>query len=145
MNNSLPLPVNYTNYTFNTYGVEYYYHYIHPVASIYAALMSLICTIIFAQKELRTGGPFFQYSLVNSAGSLVGMLLLSMMFLTRCGQLCPESSTFWAQEYEIYAFYLVANSLYFSGSIIQISISIQLYFSVTQKLKRLNSVAPVKV
>lgn len=73
------------------------------------------------------------------------MLFLSGLFLIRCGSICGQGTTHWAQLYELYLILFVDSSLYFGGSLVQIAISFQLYFSITQRFKRLNNVSPNKV
>jgi hypothetical protein len=135
-----------SNYSLpNDFRVSYYYYYVHPIFSIFATFQSLICTIVLSQKELRRSGAFFQYSLVNSAGGIVGCFILVFFFFTRCNSLCSASNSYWSQAYEIYAVYYVDGSLLLASSLIQIAISFKLYLTVTQRLKRINSVSPYKV
>lgn len=116
------------------FNVHYYYLYVHPVVTWIAVFMNFICSIVFAQRDLLSSGPFFQYSLFNSIGAVIGMAIFSFFSITRCGPLCPSISyAYWTQIYELYAGMFVDNSLYFASSLIQISISFQLYLSVTHK------------
>lgn len=123
---------NYTGY-YRDFYVHYYYYYVHPVATLVGSALNVVCAIVFAQKRLRTSGPFFQYSLVNSIGAAVALLLFAGFSLTRCGPFCSYANTYWSQQYEIYAVLFVDNSLYFASSLVQISISFQLYFTVNQR------------
>lgn len=122
--------------------LNYYYYYVHPTFVLFAMVIGILCTYILAQKELRTSGAFFQYAAVNSGSSAIAAPFLAMYFVTRCGSLCKTSETFWAQIYEIYGIYFFTSSVFFSTSLVQIAISFQLYFSVTNKFKKLNSVPP---
>lgn len=125
----------FSNYTIvEDFKVHYYYTYVHPVVTILAALANLVCSIVFAQRELLRTGPFFKYSLINSIGAIFGMLALLGFTFTRCGPLCPTIGyfTYETQVYELFVIYF-GNSLYMIGSLIQIAISTQLYLSITQK------------
>ena len=137
----------FSNYSFflEDFNVEYYYRYVHPFAVCTAAFMNIICAVVFAQKDLLSLGPFYQYSLANSIGSPIGMLLLVAYTFSRCNSLCTEDFTSGAQLLELYGIIYACNALYFFGSLIQIAISFQLYFSVSQRFKRLSSISPVKV
>ena len=123
---------NHTGYL-EDFNVHYYYFFIHPVATLTGSFMNIICTIVFAQKRLHNSGPFFQYSLVNSIAAALALALFSVYCLTRCGPFCGQAYTYWSQMYELYVGLFFDNSLYFAGSLIQISISFQLYFSITQR------------
>lgn len=123
---------NYTGYV-EDFNVHYYYTFVHPVATLVGSALNVVCAIVFAQRSLLASGPFFHYSLVNSVGATVALAAFSLFFLTRCGNFCSVANTYWSQLYELYAGLFFTNSLYFAGSLIQISISFQLYFSVTQK------------
>lgn len=138
--------LEFTNNTLfqNEYYVYYYYAYVHHIATFAAAFMNIICGIVFFQRELLTSGPFFQYSLLNSFGSATGMLLLVSYSFIRCGPLCHQGSNYLAAIVELAVMY-IGNFLYFGGSLVQIAISFQLYLSITQKFKKLNSVAPIKI
>lgn len=67
--------VVFSNYSgeVNDYNVHYYYFYVHPFATWLATLTNFMCVVVFAQKELLSKGPFFQYSLVNSLGAGIGI------------------------------------------------------------------------
>ena len=127
--------INFSNYTgnvqdFNTY---YYYFYLHPVLIFLAFLSNSVCVVVFAQRELRTAGPFFQYSLVNSIVSAAGTVLAGGMSFSRCGPLCNQAYSYESQVVELYSVMFLCNSTYFASSLIQIAISFQLYLSITQK------------
>lgn len=124
---------------------EFYFFYIYPSVLFVGALQSLVCTVVLAQKELRSSGPFFQYSLVNSVDSTLGTFLAAFLFLVNCGSLCSTSYTFASQLYKVVAVYFFVSSLYFHSSLIQLAISVHLYFTLIQKCKRLTEIAPVKV
>lgn len=123
---------NYSN-SIDNYNTEYYYLYVHPVACLSAAFMSLTCVIVFAQKDLLSLGPFYQYSLTNSIGSSIAMFLLAGYAFSRCNSLCNVSKSLQSQLFELYGIFYMCNAMYFYGSLIQIAISVQLYLSVTQK------------
>lgn len=131
----------FSNYT-ERLPISFYYYYIHPEFVLGAGLICFLCSYILGQHELRTSGPFFQYAAVNSFAAGIGSPTLAMYFITRCGSLCSSSSTYWSQVYEIYGVYFFTSSIFFSTSLVQIAISFQLYLSVTQKLKHLNSISP---
>lgn len=124
---------NFSNIGIEDYYVHYYYRYVHPFATLLAGLVQILCAFVFAQRELLASGPFFQYSLVNSIGAAVGMITLTGYAFSRCGPLCPEAYTYSSQAYELYGVIFFCNALYFGGSLIQIAISTQLYWSITQK------------
>lgn len=131
----------FSNYT-DRIPLNYYYYYVHPTFVLLAGVICILCSYILAQRELRTSGPFFQYAAVNSFTAGLASPCLAMYFLTRCGSLCTTSPTYWSQVYEIYGIYFFTSSVFFSTSLVQIAISFQLYLSVTQKFKRLNSISP---
>lgn len=135
-NNSYNTTYNFNNNTggIEDFNVHYYYYYVHPVFTSIAIIMSLICTIVFAQRDLLSSGPFFQYSLANSIGAVIGMAIFFLFTVTRCGPLCPATNyTYWTQLYEIYVVLFIDSALFFASTLTQISISFQLYFSVTNK------------
>lgn len=130
----------------NDYGVSYYYYYIHPIMSFTASGLSLICTIVLACKELRSSGPFFKYSLVNSASASISTFVFAFLFLNKCGgSVCSLSESYWVQFYQIYGIYLFCSTNYFAGAIIQIAIGVQLYLSIKRRFKSLSNVSPYKV
>lgn len=130
----------------NDYGISYYYFYVHPVLCVVSALLNLVNTIVLGSKKMRSSGPFFQYSLVNSAGATVTFILLMFLFLTKCGgSVCSISPSYWSQVYTIYAIYYVAYVYYAGSAFVQIAIGVQLYLSIKQKLKWLSAIAPYKI
>lgn len=134
------------NHTIEVYQFrEFYFFYVYPVILFFAAFQSLICTIVLAQKELRSSGPFFQYSLVNAINSTVGTFLAAFLFLINCGSLCDTSYTYASELYKILAVYFLVSSLYFQNSLIQIAISCHLYFNLIQKWKRFTELSPTRV
>lgn len=124
---------NYTDYSLDDYYVHYYYRYVHWLAVCSAAFMNAVCAVVFAHKDLLSLGAFYQYSLVNSIGAVLGMLLLIGYTFSRCASICTEDTTAFVQLFELYGVVYICNALYFFSSLVQIAISFQLYFSVTQK------------
>lgn len=124
---------------------EFYFFYIYPAFLFLAAFQSLICTIVLAQKELRSSGPIFQYSLVNSIDSAVGSFLAAFLFLINCGSLCSTSYTLASELYKIIFVYFAVTALYFHSSLIQIVISCHLYFTLEQKFKSFTNIQPIKL
>lgn len=132
---SSSLLVYFSNNTgYQNYNVHYYYFFVHPLVYLTGAIMNTLCTIVFAQKPLLSSGPFYHYYLVNSAFSAFGCVLFALVFITRCGPICGQDATYWSQIYELYACLFVVYSIYIASSLLQIAISFQLYFSITQKL-----------
>ena len=127
--------INFSNYTGNVenFYTHYYYFYLHPVLTMISFVSNSVCAVVFAQRELRTAGPFFQYSLVNSIISATGMIVATGMSFSRCGFKCNWSNSYESQVYELYGVMLLCNSTFFASSLIQIAISFQLYSSITQK------------
>lgn len=125
----------FNNYTkLEDFNTKYYYMYVHPVATWTAALVNICCAIVFGQKDLRKSGvAFFQYSLLNSLGAAVGMILLSGFTVSRCGDLCSISYLHETQAYQFYAIFYMGNAFFFGGSLVQITISVQIYFTITKK------------
>ena len=134
-NISNPITMTFSNHTgyLQDFYVHYYYFFVHPIATLTGSALNVVCAIVLAQKRLRRSGAFFQYSLVNSIGACLALALFSVYGLTRCGPFCGQAHTYWSQQYELYVGLFFDNSLYFAGSLIQISISCQLYFSITRK------------
>lgn len=137
LNNSSSALVYFTNYTgtLQDYHVHYYYAFVHPVVTLLSAFMNIICVCVLGQRDLvRSAGPFFKYSLVNSIAAAVGMVLLCGFAITRCGPVCPSFGyTYELQAFELYGVLFIGNSLYMFSSLIQIAISVQIYLSITQK------------
>lgn len=121
---------------------DVFYHYIFPLVSFIGCVQNILCAIVLSQKELRSAGAFFQYSLVNSINSALVTFLLFFMFLTNCGHICETSYSYISQLYNIIAILFIVSSLYCFSSLIQIAISFNLYFILLQKCKRLNTVSP---
>ena len=102
--------------------------------------------LYWVERELRSSGPFFKYSLINSAGAVLAFFLLSFLFLTKCGgSVCSISPTYWSQAYTIYAIYYVAYVYYITSALIQIASGVQIYLSIRQQLKWLSSISSYKV
>ena len=130
----------------NDYGVSNYYLYLHPILCAISTVLGLINTIVLSTRNLRTNGPFFQYSLVNSAGAVVASCLFLFVFLSRCGgSICSISAAYSSQVFMIYGIYYVGYIYYSSSAIIQIAIGFQLYFSIKQKFKWFININPYKV
>jgi hypothetical protein len=122
-----------------------FFHYIYPVIIFFAAFQNLICSVILAQRELRRGDPFFQYSLVNSIVSTVGTFLVGFMFLTECDLVCATAHTRSSQVYSVYVIGFVVSTLYVWNLLIHLSISFNMYFNLNQKFRRLRLVSPLAV
>lgn len=126
---------NFSNYTGNVqdYYMFYYYFYVHPFVTCLSVISNTICAIVFAQRELLSYGPVFQYSLVNSIVAVLGMAIAMGLCLSRCGPLCRHAYSYESQVFELYGVMFACNSLYFASSLIQIAISSHIYLSITQK------------
>lgn len=129
----------------NDYGISYYFYYVHPVIYFISAVLGILNSIVLANKELRTSGPFFQYSLVHSVDATLAAFLMLFLFLTNCNSLCYTSTTYSAQVYVVYGFYFVIASCYTASGFIQISIGFQMYLSIRNKLPKLGHLNPYKV
>ena len=135
-----------TNFSLpNDFGVSYYFLYAHPALYSIATLFGLLSSIVLSTKELRTNSPFFQYSLVNSIGMTIIAFLMIFLFLTNCHSLCSTSTTYSAQLYIIYGFYLIISGFYTASGFIQIAIGFQMYFSIKNINPRLSKLNPYKV
>ena len=130
----------FSNYTrIEDFNTKYYYMYVHPIVTWTAALVNICCAIVFGQKDLQKSGvAFFQYSLLNSLGAAVGMILLSGYTISRCGDLCPQTYLLETQSYQFYAIFYMGNAFYFGGSLVQIAISIQIYSTIKKKYRIYN-------
>lgn len=129
----------------NDYGVSNYYYYVHPVISIFAIFLCIISTVVLATKELRTSGAFFQYSLINSVGSIIGTFILIFLFFTRCGgSPCSISTSYLPQIYLNYIAIYVYTNYYVISGVIQIAIGFQLYFTIKQKYRSFTLLSPYK-
>lgn len=146
MSNSTSLPPSPFAVLLMDYGISNYYYYVHPILAYFTSFQNLLCTIVLASRELRSSGPFFKYSLINSAGAVLAFFLLSFLFLTKCGgSVCSISPTYWSQAYTIYAIYYVAYVYYITSALIQIASGVQIYLSIRQQLKWLSNISPYKV
>ena len=137
----------FTNATTTAYMFqEVFFYYVYPVIIYLSVIANTMCSIVLAQKELRTSGPFFQYSLANSIASAIGTFLVANVFLYECYFLCPATgySNFMA-NYSLYAVVYSVSAMFIFSILVQLAISINLYLSMTQKFKRLNSISPIKV
>lgn len=128
------------------YGVSYYYTYAHPILASVSMIFCVVCTIVLASKELRTGGAFFQYSLVNSIDTVIGSFILIFLFLTRCGgSPCSISTSYLSQIYTNYIVAYVYLDVYLISGLIQIAIGLQLYFSIKRKYSSFTNFSPYKL
>ena len=135
-----------TNYTiFNDYGTSYYLFYVHPPFTVFAAFQSLICSIVLASKELQKSGAFFQYSLVQSVGTVVAMFFLTFLFMSKCNRLCSISTLYISQLYQVYMINYFQYSLFIAAALMQIVICLQLYLSIKRKYQKLISRYPFKI
>ncbi|EPS60364.1 hypothetical protein M569_14439 [Genlisea aurea] len=114
----------------NDFGVSYYYVYVHPVISLVAILIGLVCSIVLASKEMRTKAPFFRYWLVNSAGVTFALVVLIPLFAIKCNTLCSFVGEYWIQVYLAYIINYVLFSIYDSAAVILIIVQINMYFSI---------------
>lgn len=145
----LPSTITHNSTTNNTLVVypfrEFFFFYVYPVCLFFATAQSLVCTIVLAQRELRSSGPIFHYSLVNSIDATLGTFIAAFLFLVNCGSLCSTSYTYASEIYKIFAVYFIVTALYFHSSVVQIVISLHLYFTLVQKFRRFTTLKPVKV
>lgn len=145
----LPSTITHNSTTNNTLVVypfrEFFFFYVYPVCLFFATAQSLVCTIVLGQRELRSSGPIFHYSLVNSIDATLGTFIAAFLFLVNCGSLCSTSYTYASEIYKIFAVYFLVTALYFHSSIVQIVISLHLYFTLVQKFRRFTTLKPVKV
>lgn len=121
---------------------DIFYQYIFPLVAFLACIQNILCVIVLAQKELRSSGAFFQYSLVNAINSSLVTFLLFFMCLTNCGHMCNTSYSYISQLYNIIAILFIVSTLYCFSSLIQISISFNLFLIIDHRCKRLNCVSP---
>lgn len=139
------------NYTMNNRTVQiykfrdFYFYYIYPFVIFFGFAQSLICSIVLAQKELRSGGLFFQYSLVNAVNATIGAFFAAFVFLANCGALCPTAYLFPVQLYKLVIICFLITTLYFHSSLVQIVISLNLYFTLVHKCKRIQNLSMLRV
>ena len=130
----------------NDYGVSNYYSYIHPLAAFISTLISLICTIVLRNKDLRRYDSFFCFTLVNSAATTVNSFLNIFMLVNKCElPICSVSSKYWEDIYKIFSIYYITNVYYFGNSVVQIVIEINAYLLICGKVNWLNKFSPFKI
>lgn len=123
-----------------------FFLYVYPIIIYLSVIANTICSIVLAQKELRTSGSFFQYSLANSIASAIGTFLAANVFLYECYSLCPTTGySYFMANYSLYGVVYSVSAFLMFSLLVQLAISINLYLSMTQRFKRLNSVSPIKV
>lgn len=130
----------------NDYGVSYYYSYIHPLAAFLSTLISLVCTIVLKNKELRRNDSFFCFALVNSAANTVNSFLNIFILVNKCeSPICTVSSKYWEEIYKIFSIYYITNVYYFGNALVQIVIELNAYLQISGKLNWFNKVSPFKI
>lgn len=130
--------------TSSNYGSSYYYTYMHPFVELFGILNGITSVLIISQKEVRKSGPFFQYELLFTIQSLLGTIITTGLTLTQCGPLCSFSTQYLSRVYEKYILLFVGQIILLADSLIQVSLSIQIYFSMKQSLIALSKLSPIK-
>lgn len=129
----------------NDFGSSYYYAYVHPIIELYGIFNGIIATLVLAQKEVRSSGPFFHYELIFTLQSLIGTIMTLPLTLTKCGYLCSTSNQLWARNYEKLTSFFIGQAILVADGLIQVSITFQIYFTLSPRFFRLSQVSPLRV
>lgn len=111
---------------------DVYWTFILPLICFYSIITSLINLIVFA--TLKSKNIIYKIMLYNSLSDIAYLLSVIFVFVIRCGQFCPElKDSYMAKIYHQYIFMYLANSLGLFGVLIEILISVQRIFILTNR------------
>jgi hypothetical protein len=111
---------------------DVYWTFILPLICFYSIITSLINLIVFF--TLKSKNIIYKIMLYNSLSDIAYLLSVIFVFVIRCGQFCPElKDSYMAKIYHQYVFMYVANSLGLFGVLIEILISVQRIFILTNR------------
>jgi hypothetical protein len=111
---------------------DIYWTFVLPLICAFSILTCLINLIIFA--SLKSKNIIYKFMLYNSLSDIAYLFSVMFVFVMRCGQFCDElKDSYAAKFYHHYIFTFVANSLGLFGILIEILISVQRIFFLTNK------------
>ena len=111
---------------------DIYWTFVLPFICSCSILTCLSNLIIFA--SLKSKNIIYKFMLYNSLSDIAYLFSVMFVFVMRCGQFCDElKDSYAAKFYHHYIFTFVANSLGLFGILIEILISAQRIFFLTNK------------
>ena len=111
---------------------DIYWTFILPLICSYSIVTSIINLIIFG--TLKSKNIIYKFMLYNSMSDIAYLFSVMFVFVMRCGQFCDElKHSYIAKFYHHYIFTYVANSIGLFGILIEILISVQRIFFLTNR------------
>ena len=111
---------------------DIYWTFILPLICSYSIITSIINLVVFA--SLKSKNIIYKFMLYNSISDIAYLFSVMFVFVMRCGHFCDElKDSYMAKFYHHYLFTFVANSLGLFGILIEILISVQRIFFLTNR------------
>lgn len=116
------LPVYYSKENLTNRFVDYSNVYLLPLTCAFGILTSLICLIV-SIKSYNSNAKTLNYIFINSFVDFCFLLIESILFIIRCGSLCPYGYKYLSKFYEIYIYLYVGYLLVMSQILLNIYVA----------------------
>ena len=111
---------------------DVYWTFILPLICLYSIITCVINLLVFA--SLKSKNVIYKIMLYNSISDIAYLVAVMFVFVIRCGEFCDElKNSYMAIVYHQYIFMYFANSLALFGIFIEILISVQRIFILTNR------------
>ena len=111
---------------------DIYWTFVLPLICSYSIITSVINLVVFA--SLKSKNIIYKFMLYNSMSDIAYLVSVMFVFVMRCGQFCDElKDSYMAKFYQHYIFNFVASSFGLFGILIEILISMQIIFFLTNR------------
>ena len=110
---------------------DVYWTFVLPGICIFSILTNILNTIVFS--KMKTKNHVYKLMLYNSVANLAYLLTVVFVFIIRCGQFCQIKDTYLAKFYTHYIYMYTANSISLFSAFIEVAITIQRYFFLTNR------------
>ena len=111
---------------------DVYWTFILPLICVYSIITCVINLLVFA--SLKSKNIIYKIMLYNSISDIAYLVSVMFVFMIRCGQFCDDLKySYIAIVYHQYVFMYLANSLALFGIFIEILISVQRIFILTNR------------
>ena len=111
--------------------------YIYPPICFFGVLTNLISISVLASGKLT--GMLYQYMLLHSICDFSALLLRSVTFIVKCGDLCSYGYSYWSKVYEFGCFSFMSNFFITSTTYLDITVSIDRILSFSSKPSKFKS------
>ena len=111
---------------------DIYWTFVLPSVCLFSLITNTINLIVF--YSIRSRNLIYKYMLYNSSLDQLYLVIVFFVFIIRCGQFCEIKNSYFAMFYAQYFYMYAANSISLFSIFIEISMLIQRYNFLTNKI-----------